>query len=253
MIEKMSSDDENACLRRKLQFIRSVQVPTKENLSVLVSFLADLNENEMICASVYPVLQKAGRPAADVLLQVYSPLPADEKYQIRFSYAFSQISESPASVFESFLKSVVPRVRQNGVIGFARLNDRRFDASLFDILRNDADSETAYEAAVALSGGGPDVLPYFEIVMADALQEKTYMDSQTKINADNTNISYPAAHSSRSLDKHVLAKVIEIAGDLGNEGTLPYLAAYLTHPDELISRIAAESIQKINSELNDRR
>lgn len=251
----MNSDDEITFLQNKLQIIRSIQVPAKDDLSYLISLLADPNENEMICASVYPVLQRAGSDAVDALLSVYSTFSeSDEKIQIRFSYAFSQIPESPASVFETFLKSVLPRVRQNGVIGFALLNDRQFDPLLFDVLINDADSETAYEAAAALSGSGADVLSYFEIVMAAGLREKPYMDSPTKINAENAGISYPAkAHSSRSLDKHVLAKVIEIAGDLGNENTLSYLTVYLKHPDERISRIASESIHKINSELNNRR
>jgi HEAT repeat protein len=48
----------------------------------------------------------------------------------------------------------------------------------------------------------------------------------------------------------VLAKVIEISGDIGNAGTLQYLTAYLNHPDERVSRIAAESIQKINTKEN---
>ncbi len=248
----MNSDDEITFLQNKLQFIRSIQVPSKDELSYLISLLADPNENEMICASVYPVLQRAGRTAVDMLLPVYSILSeSDEKLQIRFSYAFSQLSESPAPVFETFLKSGFPRVRQNGIKGFALLNDRRFDSLLFDVLRNDSDAETAYEAAVALSRGGSGVLSYFEIVMAAGLGEKTYMDSLTKINADNAGLSYPTeAHSSRSLDKHVLGKVIEIAGDLGNEGTLPYLVAYLRHPNERISRIASDSIQKINPEFN---
>lgn len=255
MTEKMNPDDEITFLQNKLQFIRSIQIPSHGDLSFLISLLADPDENEIICASVYPVLQRAGPEAVDALLAVYSALAeSDEKTQIRFSYAFSQLSESPASVFETFLKSRLPRVRQNGVIGLALLNDRQFDPLLSDVLRTDDDAETAYEAAAALSGAGADVLPSFESVMADDLREKTYMDSPTKISADNADISYPAeARSSRSLDKHVLAKVIEIAGDIGNEGTLPYLTAYLRHPDERISRTASESIQKINSELNNRR
>ncbi|MDR2944413.1 MAG: hypothetical protein LBU81_04940 [Methanosarcinales archaeon] len=249
----MNSDNCISFLRGKLQFIRSVSDPTNADLFELVSFLADSNENEMICASVYPVLQRAGQPAVDVLLQVYSVLPPDELFQIRFSYAFSQIPFSPASVFESFLKSDIPRVRQNSVLGFALQNDRKFDASLFNVLKNDTDPQTAYEAAAALSGGGADVLPYFELIMAEDIREKTYMPSPTKINEDNAAVSDspavfgPPAVSPHSLDAHMIVKIIEIAGDIGNFGTLPYLAAYSAHSDERISKAAAASIQKINS------
>ncbi|WNY24276.1 hypothetical protein MmiHf6_16060 [Methanimicrococcus hongohii] len=235
-------------LQNKLQLIRSIQSPTNEDLFLLIQFLTDPNENEIICAAVYPVLQNAGKPAADILLSVYSELvdSKNEKLQIRFSYAFSQIPESPPFIFEKFIQSEIPRVRQNGIIGFGHLNDRKYDFLLFDTLINDDDLETAYEAAAALSRGGPEVLNYFETIMANDLEQnskvdtrqKSYMDSQTKIEADKANIL-------KKPDKHVLAKVIEIAGDIGSENTLQYLAAYLDHPDERISRIAAESVQKI--------
>ncbi|MBZ3935771.1 HEAT repeat domain-containing protein [Methanimicrococcus blatticola] len=250
----MNPDDDITFLQNKLQLIRSLQDPGEKEISGLVSLLTDPSENEIICASVYPVLQAAGQLSVDALLSVYSNFSEfDEKIQIRLSYTFSQIPETPAFVFETFLKSGISRVRQNGIIGFALLNDRRFDDLLFDVLRNDADSETAYEAAIALSGGGVDVLSEFEIilkenVMAENLREKTYMDSPTKINADNTNgLCSPESDLFHPLDKHVLAKVIEITGDIGNEETLSYLTAYLTHPDERVSRIAAESIQKIKT------
>ena len=269
-------------LQSKLRFIRSIQIPTNEDLSLLIHFLADSNENEMICAAVYPILQKAGKPAADILMSAYSNHcdriggkagdkiggedEMDEKLQIRFSYAFSQLSESPSPVFETFIQSKHPRVRQNGVAGFARLNDRRYDSLLFDLLMTDPSFETACEAAAALSFGGAEALKYFEAAMAfdlnhsageslekklegEAALQKSYMASQTKIDADKANKTAVSKKrfDETLLDKHVLAKVIEISGDIGNTGTLPYLTVYLNHPDERISGIAAESIQKINS------
>ncbi|MDR0768031.1 MAG: hypothetical protein LBE57_06315 [Methanosarcinales archaeon] len=275
----MNSKNDGSVLQNKLQFIRSIQTPTNEDLSLLIHFLADPNENEMICAAIFPILRKAGKTAADMLLSVYSDQSGKfsgkegedcEKLQIRFSYAFSQISESSPHVFEAFAKNRIPRVRQNGMIGFAHLNDRRYDPLLFDILTTDSDLETAYEAAITLSRGGSAVLNGFETIMANDLEncskdeyskdgypkendtrQKPYMDSQTKEDSDNVNILKKSFDKKqKSLDKHVLAKVIEISGDIGNVGTLQYLTAYLNHPDERVSRIAAESIQKIHTKEN---
>ncbi|WNY27959.1 hypothetical protein MmiEs2_01380 [Methanimicrococcus stummii] len=241
-------NSETDSLQDKLQFIRSIDFPTTEELSQLISFLEDPNENDFICAAVYPILQNVGKQAVDMLLPAFSE--TNEKLQIRFSYAFSQISETPAYIFESFLKSEIPRVRQNGILGFSLLNDRRFDSLLFDVLTTDSNPGTAYEAAAALSKGGPTALKYFETILEN--NPKTYMDSPTKIKSNpcdlnQCDLNQHGDSESYVLDEHVLAKVIELSGDIGNLDTIPYLEAYFNHSDERISRIAMESVQKIKS------
>jgi len=263
--------------------LQNFQNLSSSDISELISILTDPAENELIQAAVLPVLKIAGVNAVSLLLNQWkihldsfsadsssnSNLDSDSVFGIlnRLSYALSQIFETPASVFESFLSIGIPRVRQNGIIGFSEKmkTDRQFDSLIFDVLKTDDDPETAFEAAVALSLGGSEVLPFFESLLlqnsspADFSIEskikpkiKPKIESKTEPEIEeieqksiNESRDENLSFSQKRIDHHVLGKIIEISGDIGNNATIPLLEIYLLHSDERISNMAAESIQKI--------
>ena len=242
---EMTFTSKQDALRDRLRIIQSLQNPTVDELSSLLDLFSDPNGNALLQVAAVPVFQRAGIDAVSLLFAAYQHIsdPASD-VKIRISYALSQISETPAFVFEEMLSCKTARIRQNAVIGLAGKNDRTFDALLYGLILRDSDPQTAYEAAAALAKGGADVLPYFESVMDRGLKQNPYIASETKINTSDTQ------GTSASLpDPHVLAKVIEIAGDIGNDRTLRSLTPYLPHPDARISRLAAESIRKIKTKL----
>jgi hypothetical protein len=255
--------------------LQNFQNLSSSDIFELISILTNPAENELIQAAVLPVLKIAGKDAVSLLLNQWkihldsfstdsfsdSNLDSDSVLRIlnRLSYALSQIFETPASVFESFLSIDIPRVRQNGIIGFSEKmkTDRQFDSLIFDVLKTDDDPETAFEAAVALSLGGAEVLPFFESLL---LQNSSLGDFsieskiKPKIESEIEEIEQKSINESRDenlsfsqkrIDHHVLGKIIEISGDIGNNATIPLLEFYLLHSDERISNMAAESIQKI--------
>lgn len=232
-------------LRDRLRIIQSLQNPTADELSSLLDLFSDPNGNALLQAAAIPVFQCAGVDAVSLLFAAYRTIldPASD-VKIRISYALSQISETPAFVFEEMLSCKTARIRQNAVIGLAGKNDRTFDVLLYGLILQDPDPQTAYEAAEALEKGGADVLPYFESVMGQELKQNPYIASEMKINASDEQAIFAFRP-----DPHVLAKVIEIAGDIGNEGTLRFLTPYLPHPDARISRLAVESIHKIKTKI----
>ena len=255
--------------------LQNFQNLSSSDISELISILTNPAENELIQAAVLPVLKIAGKDAVSLLLNQWkihldsfstdsfsnSNLDSDSVLGIlnRLSYALSQIFETPASVFESFLSIDIPRVRQNGIIGFSEKmkTDRQFDSLIFDVLKTDDDPETAFEAAITLSLGGAEVLPFFESLL---LQNSSLGDFsieskiKPKIESEIEEIEQKSINESRDenlsfsqkrIDHHVLGKIIEISGDIGNNATIPLLEFYLLHSDERISNMAAESIQKI--------
>ena len=213
--------------------LQNAEILSSDNLFELISALIDPTENELVQAAVLPVLIKFGKDAAPLLFDQWSelqdcqselPLLSSSDFAAvssRLSYALSQISETPTSVFDSFLLSDIPRVRQNAVIGFSKKtkNDRSFDNLLFHVLKTDADPETAFEAATALSLGKTAVLSFFEEALSDNFSKKA--------------------------DHHVFGKVIEISGEIGECTTLPLLESYLSDSDARLSNAAVEAIQKI--------
>jgi len=259
--------------------LQNFQNLSSSDISELISILTDPAENELIQAAVLPVLKIAGVNAVSLLLNQWkihldsfsadsssnSNLDSDSVFGIlnRLSYALSQIFETPASVFESFLSIGIPRVRQNGIIGFSEKmkTDRQFDSLIFDVLKTDDDAETSFEAAVALSLGGAEVLPFFESLLlqnsspADfSIESKIKPKIESKTEPEIEEIEQKSINESRDenlsfsqkrVDHHVLGKIIEISGDIGNNTTIPLLEVYLLHSDERISNMAAESIQKI--------
>lgn len=234
--------EKSKILQNRLRTIQSLQNPTADDLSRLVRILSDPSENPVIQAAVIPVFQKSGELSASLLFSEFQKLScSDFDLKIKFSYALSQIRETPGSVYEFLISDEIPRVRQNAVLGIAEKNDRSFDKILFDILLNDPDPETAFEAAVALSKGGEKTLSYFESAVVADIKQNPYINSETNFNTSAN------AVLSKPLDSHVLAKVIEILGNLGNENTLPYLIPYCSHPDERIVGMVSESVQKIKA------
>jgi len=259
--------------------LQNFQNLSSSDISELISILTDPAENELIQAAVLPVLKIAGEDAVSLLLNQWkihldsfsadsfsdSNPDSDSVLGIlnRLSYALSQIIETPASVFESFLSIGIPRVRQNGIIGFSEKmkTDRQFDSLIFDVLKTDDDAETAFEAAVALSLGGAEVLPFFESLLlqnsspADfsielKIESKTEPEiEEVEQKSINENRDENLSFSQKRIDHHVLGKIIEISGDIGNNATIPLLESYLLHSDERISNMAAESIQKIKLQL----
>ncbi|MDV0445054.1 hypothetical protein MmiAt1_06090 [Methanimicrococcus sp. At1] len=276
----LNIDSNPSFLKEKLQYLRSLQNPTEEDLSDILCFFSDSNANEILCAAAIPVFQKAGKLASDLLFSIYSGFSdfpdnsvdsvsvdsvsvdsgsvnsvsvdseTDEKLKIRFSYALSQIAETPADVFISFLSSDIPRVRQNAVIGLSLKNNPEFDSVFLNVLQNDSDPETAFEAAAALEKSGADSLKFFEIVMADDIKHNPYIDSETKLKtSDISYIESEVDSEMKCIDNHVISKVIEASGRFGNEKTIQYLTPYLSGGDERISKTAEEAIQTIQSKI----
>lgn len=245
MINSESNESKN--LQDRLHAIQSLQKPTADDISQLIQILLNPAENPLIQAAVIPVFQKDGQFSASLLFSEFQKLSESDlnldsdsisDLKIKISYALSQISETPNSIYPILLSDKTARVRQNAVLGIAGKNDPAFYELLYDILFYDPDPETAFEAAAALSLGKAETLPYFESVIAADIKQNPYIDSETNLLSSNK-------VQPKSADPHVLAKVIEILGDIGNEQTLPYLMPYRNHPDERVTAIAAEAIQKI--------
>ncbi|MDL2261241.1 HEAT repeat domain-containing protein [Methanimicrococcus sp. OttesenSCG-928-J09] len=237
-----NSESNKEILQNRLHTIQSLQNPTADDLSLLIQILLDSSENPVIQAAAIPVFQKSGKISASLLFSEFQKLSdSDSDIKIKISYALSQISETPNSVYPILLSDKTARVRQNAVLGLAGKNDPAFYELLYDVLLNDSDPETAFEAAAALSLGKAETLPYFESVITADIKQNPYIDSETNLISSN---KVPP----KSADPHVLAKVIEILGDIGNEKTLPYLTPYCAHPDERVAAIAAKSIQKIEAD-----
>lgn len=249
---------------QRLSDIRSLQNPNSDDLLFLIDLLSNPAENEMLQTAAVSALQKSGLEASNRLYEKYlfvllnkcvlSNKCESESYSvsssesaiktlIKLSYALSQIIETPDSVFLELLKSGIPRVRQNAVIGLSQKNNSDLASVFLFVLQNDSDPETAFEAAAALEKRGPDSLKFFEIVMEDDAKHNPYIDSEMKLNT---------SEKLTRIDNHVIAKVIEISGEFGDDGTINYLSPYLSRQDERIAETAKNAIQKIKSKNSDR-
>ena len=247
MSNPLSTDPEKTSRQGKLKYIRSIQTPTVEDISFLISILTDTKENEILQAATLPVLKKAGEKAATELIFCFNTIPKHEKLtRIKLSYALSQLPSTPATIFEEMTKDAVPQIRKNGIIGISLQNKGEWDTLLYDILITEADSETAFEAASALAAGKKRTLPLFEFVISNDLKQNPYIDSEMKVmkeieKKDGSENSLPAG---RRLDDHVLGKIIETVGESGNEERLLFIEPYTSHRNSNISNQAKEIIRK---------
>ena len=228
--------------QEKLQYVRSIQMPTNEEISFLISILTDPKENGMVQAAVLPALKNAGENASEALALCFSQTSAHEnqmhgygcQLRIKLSYALSQIPQTAAAVFESFLNDTVPEIRQNGVIGISGKNNGQYDSLLYGILIGDSDPKTAFEAASALEAGRERTFPLLKKILADDLR----------------NVNKEAQTS--GLDDHVLGKVIDIVGKNGRgenyKEIMMYIEPYLCHKNPNISNSAKEIIEAIKNE-----
>lgn len=233
MIEmKPAFMNESLGLSERLAHLQAVQNPNPEDFISCVRLLLNPSENEILQAAVLPILKRGGLRAYPLLYEKYSSPETEISSVIKISYALSQILETPDFVFSDFLKNENPRVRQNGVIGFSQKNNPEFSLVFLNVLQNDPDPETAYEAAVSLEKLGLRSLKYLE----------TALESDIKANCEN-NTNIPP------LDHHVISKVIEISGEFGNGNTISYLIPYFSHRDERVSNSAKEAVLKIKSRI----
>jgi len=242
--ESMSNPSQTAFEKmrpqEKLGYIRSIQTPTAAEISLLISTLTDSKENEMIQAAVLPILKNAdGKTAAEFaekLTVCFNQTPIqEEKTRIKLSYALTQISKTPPEVFEDFTKNAVPQIRQNGVIGLSFQNSGKYDALFLEILLNDLNPKTAFEAAATLETEKDRTLPILKDILRNNLSkkigEKTDSDFQLKC---------------IRLEEHVLGKVIEIVGKAetkeDEEERRTYVESYTAHENSKISNLAKEII-----------
>ena len=247
MSNPLSTDPEKTARQDKLKYIRSIQTPTVEDISFLVSILTDAKENEIIQAATLPVLKKANDEAAAELVFYFNKIPKhDKKTRITLSYALSQLPSTPAAIFEKMTTDPVPQIRKNGVVGISLQNKGEWDALLYDILITEPDSETAFEAASALAVGKKRTLHLFESIISSDLKQNPYIDSEMKRmkeleKKDSSENSLPACHR---LDDHVLGKIIETIGESGNEESIRLIEPYTSHRNSNISNQANEIIRK---------
>ena len=228
--------------QEKLQYIRSIQMPVNEEISFLISILTDPKENGMVQAAVLPALKNAGENASAALLLCFSQTSDHEnqmhdyerQIRIKLSYALSQIPQTEAAVFESFLNDTVPEIRQNGVIGISGKNNGQYDSLLYRVLIGDSDPKTAFEAASALEVGKERTFPLLKKILADDLRN---VNKEVQISG---------------LDDHVLGKIIDIVGknECGEkyEEIMMYIEPYLCHKNPNISNSAKEIIEAIRNE-----
>ena len=211
--------------QEKLKSIRSIQTPTSEDVSFLISILADETENEMVQVAALLVLKNAEETAAKGLMLCFNQTPTrSEKTRIKLSYALSQIQGVSAVVFEKLIKDSIPLIRQNGIIGLSFQNGGKYDALFYDVLISDSNPETAFEAATALAAGKERTLPLFKKILVN----------------DSKNMGTGMSHS--GLEDHVLGKVIEIVGKSEHEEKMMYIEPYLHHENSKISNQVKEII-----------
>ena len=215
----------------KLKYIRSIQIPTLENVSFLISILADKTENEIVQTAALLALKNAGETASKELVLRFNQTPIrDEETRIKLSYALSQIQGVPAYVFEKLIQDSVPKIRQNGIIGLSFQNRGKYDTLFYDVLISDLNPEIAFEAAAALAAGKERTLPLFKEILLN----------------DSKNMKSKMSHS--RLEDHVLGKVIEIVGRSEHEEKVMYIEPYLYHENSKVSNqvkeIMAESKNK---------
>ena len=251
--ERLASDKKD-----KLHYLLTLENfrnPSSSDISELICILTDSAENEVIQTAVFPVLKIIGTDAIEPLLNRWNTLNANSGTNeadlfglTRLSYALSQISETPTFVFEQFLLSPFPQIRRSGLIGISNKTnaDRQFDAFLFHIIQTDSDPETAFEAAATLASGDDAVLPLFEQLLSVSLTRDGIITNEG-INEDGTENFLNHKNQNSNMNPHVLGKIIEISGNLGNFETIRLIKPYLSHPDPHISNPAAEAIQKIKS------
>jgi len=230
MSNPLSTAFEQMPPQEKLRYILSIQTPTDKEISFLISILTDSKENEMIQAAVLPVFKKAGENASAALTICFGQTSDHEKQmRVKLSYALSQIPQTAAAVFETFLKDTVPEVRQNGIIGLSEKNNGQYDSLLYDLLIHDSDPKTAFEAASALAAGNERTLPLFKKILANDL-ENTGQKTQNF-----------------GLDDHVLGKIIEIVGKSDSEEKMMYINPYLYHENVKISNLTKEIIAELKN------
>ncbi|WNY26427.1 hypothetical protein [Methanolapillus ohkumae] len=210
---------------QKLNQIRSLPSPPESAaISFLIFILSSPDENELVQTAAVHALIRFEDSSSSPLLSLFDET-SDTAIQSRISFVLSRFKSVPSSFIEKNICHPNSFVRKNCVYGAGQIQNQIQNPTqilvssliqkLTVILYEDPDPTISFEAAETLFRLNPDPSFFNRILQK------------------------------RVPDIHVLNKIIEISGEIGDLSTAEVLKSYLSDPDDRIVGTTCLSIQKI--------